>query len=182
MLSGVPQGSILGPLLYTLYTADLPTSNKTLLSTFADDTAIFTTHPDPVTASHNLQAHLHNTEKWFRKWKLQINENKSTHITFSLRQGQCPPVYINCTIIPHAEKVKYLGLHFDRRLTWKDHITTKRKQLQLKTPELNWLIGKTSPLTLANKILIYKTVLKPVWTYGTELCGSASKTNIAVTQ
>ena len=80
---------------YTLYTADLPTSNKTLLSTFADDTAIFSTHPDSLTASHNLQAHLHNIETWFRKWKLQINENKSTHVTFSLRQGQCPPVYIN---------------------------------------------------------------------------------------
>jgi hypothetical protein len=106
MLSGVPQGSILGPLLYTIYTADLPTSNKTLLSTFADDTAIFTTHTGPVTASHNLQAHLHNIEKWFRKWKLQINENQSTHIKFSLQQGQCPPVYINRTIVLHAEKVK----------------------------------------------------------------------------
>jgi hypothetical protein len=90
--------------------------------------------------------------------------------------------YINRTIVPHAETVKYLGLYFDRRLTWKDHITTKRKQLQHKTRELNWLIGKTSPLTLENKILIYKTVLKPVWTYGIELWGCASKTNIAVIQ
>ena len=64
----------------------------------------------------------------------------------------------------------------------KDRITAKRKQLQHKTRELNWLIGKTSPLTLENKILIYKTVLKPVWTYGIELWGCSSKTNIAVIQ
>jgi hypothetical protein len=89
---------------------------------------------------------------------------------------------INRTIVPHDETVKYLELHFDRRLTWKDHITTKRKQLQHKTRDLNWLIGKTSPLTLENRILIYKTVLKPIWIYGIELWGCVSKTNIAVVQ
>jgi len=94
MLSGVPQGSILGPFLYTLYTADLPQSNtnKTTLSTFADDTAIFTTDPDPTQTSANLQEHLLEIINWTRKWKLKINESKSSHISFALRQGQCPPV------------------------------------------------------------------------------------------
>jgi hypothetical protein len=72
MLSGVPQGSILVPLLYTIYTADLPASTKTILSTFANDTAIFTSHPDTATASLNLHDHLHNIETWFRNWKLKI--------------------------------------------------------------------------------------------------------------
>jgi hypothetical protein len=58
MLAEVPQGSILGLLLYTLYTADLPQSDKTILSTFADDTAIFTTNPDPTQTPTNLQEHL----------------------------------------------------------------------------------------------------------------------------
>jgi hypothetical protein len=152
MLSGVPQGSILGPLLYTIYTTDFPTSNKTILSTSADDTAIFITHPDPTTASLNLQDHLNNIENLFRKWKLKINKNTSAHITFFLRQGQWSPVYINQTIVPHEETVKYLGLYFDRRLTLKVHIVTKRKQLLHKTRELKWLIGKTSPLSLENKL------------------------------
>ena len=68
--SGVPQGSTLGPLLYTLCTSDLPTSRKITLSTFADDTAIFETHSDPMTASLNLQNHLHSIEKWLQKWKM----------------------------------------------------------------------------------------------------------------
>jgi len=90
MLSGIPQGSILGPLLYTIYTADIPQSNTTILSTFADDTAVFTTHPDPTLASANLQD-LRTTENWTRKWRLKINETKSSHITFTLRRGHCPP-------------------------------------------------------------------------------------------
>jgi len=58
----------------------------------------------------------------------------------------------------------------------------KRKKLDLKTREIYWLIGKHSPLSMENKLLIYKTVLKPVWTYGIELWGCATKTNIAVIQ
>jgi hypothetical protein len=51
----VPQGSLLSPLLYTLYTHDLPTTNKTMIGMFADDTVISATHDNPTTASSNLQ-------------------------------------------------------------------------------------------------------------------------------
>ena len=77
---------------------------------------------------------------------------------------------------------KVLGLHFDCRLTWKEHTAMKRKQLDHKTREIKWLIGKNSPLSLENKILIYKTILKSVWTYGIELLGCANKSNIAIMQ
>jgi hypothetical protein len=77
-----------------------------------------------------------------------------------------PAKTINQAIIPQTEAVKYLGLHFDKRLTWREHVTKTRKHVDLKTRELIWLIGKRSPLSLIKKILIYKTALKPIWTYG----------------
>jgi hypothetical protein len=135
--SGVPQGSIIGPLLYVLYTSDLPTSRETTLGTFADDTAIFATHEDPTMASINPQDHLNIIEKWLKKWKIKVNESRSSHITFTLRKSHCPAVNINQTIIPHTEVVKYLGLHFDCRLNWKEHIAKKIKQINLKTKEIN---------------------------------------------
>jgi hypothetical protein len=182
MLSGISQGSILGPFLYTLYIADLPQLDKTILSTFADDTAIFITNPDPTQTSANLQEHLLEIITWTRRWKLKINESKSSHISFGLRRGQCPPVNIKQTDIPQAETVKYLGIHFDRRLTWKDHVLIKSRQLDHKTREIKWLISRHSPLSLENKIIIYKTVLKPVWTYVIELWGCASNSNIEIMQ
>jgi hypothetical protein len=108
------------------------------------------THADPATASMYIQDYLHEIERWTQKWRLKIKEAKSVHVTFSLKKDTCPPVRINQASIPQSETVKYLGLHFDKRLTWGQHITKTRKHLELKTRELSWLIGKRSPLSLTN--------------------------------
>jgi len=59
--------------------------------------------------------------------------------------------------------------HMAARLNWKEHIARKRKQIDLKTKEISWLIVKKSHLSIENKLLIYKVVIKPIWKYGIEL-------------
>ena len=70
----------------------------------------------------------------------------------------------------------------DRRLTWKQHIVDKSKQLRDKLKKLCWLTDRRSNLSTQNKITLYKTVIKPVWTYGIQLWGTASNSNIEILQ
>jgi hypothetical protein len=102
----------------------------------------------------------------------------SIQVNFTLRREQCPQVRLNDSNIPQSSSVKYLGIHLESRLTWKDHVTKKRKQIDLKTKELKWLIGRRSNLSIENKVLLYKTIIKPIWVYEIELWGCASKSNI----
>jgi hypothetical protein len=162
--AGVPQDSVLGPVLYLIYNADLPTSPATTIATFADDTAILALNSDPAIASQQLQTHLNAIQTWLHKWRMQANALKSVHVTFTTRTGMCPPVHMKNVQLPCAENVKYLGLRLDRKLTWHHNIFTKRKQLGLTLTKMYWLLGRSSQLSLPNKLLLYKTTLKPIWT------------------
>ena len=115
-------------------------------------------------ASHYLQLHLDILHAWFDKWKIKINQEKSSHVTFTTTRSTRPQVTMNNIPIPMLSTVKYFGLYLDQRLTWGKHIKTKRLHLNLKLRSMNWLLGRKSQLSLANKLLLYKCVLKPVWT------------------
>jgi hypothetical protein len=79
-----------------------------------------------------------------------------------------------------AEEVKYLGLHLDRRPTWHKHIFAKRKHLGITLTKLYWLLDLKSRLSISNKLLLHKVIIKPIWTYGIQLWGSASTSNIEI--
>jgi hypothetical protein len=78
------------------------------------------------------------------------------------------------------EDVKYLGLHLDRRLTWHKHIFIKQKQLGIALTKMYWLLGRKSKLSTSNKLVIYKTIFKPIWTYRIQLWGTASTSNTEI--
>jgi len=77
--------------------------------------------------------------------------------------------------IPPSDTVKYLGLTLDKRLTWKQHIRSKRLILNTRSRTLKHLLSKNKLTKLETKLLIHKSLLKPIWIYGLQLWGSAKK-------
>jgi hypothetical protein len=131
-------------------------------------------------AVHKLQTALTDIQQWLAIWRFKANELKSTHITFTLKRSACPPVQLNGAFLPQADEVKYLGVHLDGRLTWRKHIESKRRHLDHQLRKLYWIIGRKSQLPVENKLLLYKAILKPIWSYGIQLWGTASTSNIEI--
>jgi hypothetical protein len=104
--TGEPQGSVLRPLLYLLYTADLPTFPDSAKANFADDTAVLATDLDPAIASYKLQTSLLDIQHLLTKWRLKANSSKSTHVNFTTRKATCPGVHIYNEKLSQAEEVK----------------------------------------------------------------------------
>ena len=169
VLSGVPQGSILGPLLFAIYINDLPLSvlsSRVLL--FADDTKCFKSIKAPSDTSH-LQNDIDAIYTWGKLWKMHFNETKCVHVRFLPSFGPSPPptYYINLTAITSSDQHKDLGIIFSSDLSFSNHyhhISSKAN----KTLGIIRRAFKTSSIPAKKKLYLslvrsQLTYCSPVW-------------------
>ena len=90
----------------------------------------------------------------------------------------CPPVFFENQIIPQKNETKYLGLHLDKKLSWEPHLRIKRNILTSRLKQLYRLVNRNSKLPISSKLLLYKSLLKPIWTYGIQIFGTAKNSHI----
>ena len=128
VVSGVPQGSVLGPLFFTLYTASMLRGLSCLHVAYADDTTIYVVVPKPAdrtAASLRLSNDLNFIRDWCLQWGMELNPSKTKSIVFSRSRTihpQHPELVLSSTTIGNVDKLKLLGVAFDEKLTFEHHL------------------------------------------------------------
>ena len=141
--NGVPQGSVLAPLLFNLYTSDLPkTQSKKYI--YADDSALMISGKTFGPIEQSLSEDLDNMSHYFTNWSLKINTGKTVCTSFHLAHRLAKyQLQVTCEgqNIPHEDNPKYLGVTLDRTLTLKAHISKLSQKISARNNLLRRLAG-----------------------------------------
>ena len=126
-MTGVPQGSILGRLLFLIYINDLPNELKSSAKLFGDETSIFTIVKDENESANVLNSDLSSISKWAFNWKMLFNPDPTKpaqEVFFSRKKKTLyhPTLSLNNIQVERASSQKHLGLILDEKLNFKQHI------------------------------------------------------------
>ena len=129
MICGVPQGSVLAPLLFLIFTNDLYHSTRLLEDIlFSDDTKLFYSHNNTKELFRTMNAELSHLNDWFCANKLSLNTDKTKYVLFHKAKSKdnlplvLPDLFINNVKIKSENSLKFLGVMIDENLTWKTYV------------------------------------------------------------
>ena len=184
IVHGVPQGSILGPLLFLLFINDLPLSlqsKSTYIDLYADDTTIYYIGQDKDELEKQLQSSLDNLKMWCKENGMVLNTEKTKVMLIMSRQRRT--IFGTCDLCLHYNDIdicmtscdKILGLHVDNNLTWNNHFNFLSKKISSSI----WLLSKIRTyLSTDHRLLFYNAYIKPHFDYCSIIWSNSSNANI----
>ena len=164
--AGVPQGSILGPLLFLIYINDLPDRLSSNVKLFADDTSLFSVVHDIHSSANDLIKDLKTINEWAFQWKMSFNPNKQAQEVIFIRKSKNmhhPPLIFNKSKVFQSTTQKPLGLMLDNRLSFKEYLTAMGAKVSRTIALLRKLQHVLPRQAL---VTIYKSFIRPDLDYG----------------
>ena len=163
--AGVPQGSILGPLLFLLYINDIVKNIGSNIRLFADDTSLFIIVDNPTTAALCLNSDLEKLSRWAAIWLVTFNpsKNESLLISRKINKPIHPPLYMQNVQIQEVSSHKHLGLYFSNDCSWHQHIDYIKQKAWFRIHIMRKLKFKLDRKSLET---IYLTFIRPLLEYG----------------
>ena len=162
VMSGVPQGSVLGPCLFLLYINDMPDTIQSNIRLFADDTIMYLIVSNQ-TDCHTLQNDLTKLENWEMEWLMSFNTDKCEVIRVTNKKK--PTIFkymLHGVSLKETDSAKYLGVNISRDLSWGKHID----QITTKTNNsLNFIKRNIRTNNVKLKESAYKTYVRPLVEY-----------------
>ena len=170
--NGIPQGSVLAPLLFNIYTHDLPNTVSEKYA-YADDLAIVYPARKWKTLEETLSQDMSTLSAYLQKWRLKLSETKTVSAVFHLHNREAKRelnIDIDGKFLSFCSEPKYLGVTLDRSLTYRQHLESLRKKLTSRTALLRRLAGSSwgagaDTLRTAALALVYSTAeyCAPTW-------------------
>lgn len=160
--SGVPQGSVLGPLLFLLYINDLTCNLKCKIRLFADDCLLYIPL-DNWDDGKLMQSDLDLIEEWCNKWKMNLNIKKCAVLHATWRKNVVKfPYRLNNAYLTEVESYKYLGVDFEHDLSWKKHTRRVCGKANSTLRLVQRILGKS---TQEVKSLAFNSLVRPQLEY-----------------
>ena len=170
--NGVPQGSVLAPLLFNIYTYDLPSTISRKFA-YADDLALLHSSGNWKDLEGTLSQDMSTLSAYLQTWRLKLSHTKTVTAAFHLNNREAKrelKVYNNNRLLPFCPTPTYLGVKLDRSLTFRHHLMALRKKLSSRVTLLRRLVGSgwgagAKTLCIATLSLVYSTAeyCAPVW-------------------
>ena len=171
--AGVPQGSVLGPLLFVVYINDIVRDLHSTIKLFADDTSLSLSLENPYIRANTLNEDLKTVANWAKDWKVEFNERKTEVVNFIQGPDDCEEILLNNVHLENFNKHKHLGLTLQCNFKWDTHIgliSSKINMLLSCLTSYKYRLGRKSLVTL------YKAYIMPHFDYADVIWDSCSDT------
>lgn len=175
VISGVPQGTVLGPLLFLVYINDLPELVKCKIRLFADDALIYRVI-DSINDAISLQEDLNQLMNWEHEWSMEFNPDKCKVLRITNKRNTIiQPYSMHNQVLEVVDSAKYLGVYIHKKLSWNVHNDYTVKKANQTRCFIQRNLRSCHPNT---KLQCYKTYVRPILEYGSVVWDPHSASNI----